>query len=73
MSILAAYSRPGSNSEILKVLILSVTFIHASAVVYIFNISIYLILLQVNLLASSDYDKEYLCKEKRVQSCSMGG
>ncbi|XP_017230604.1 protein DWD HYPERSENSITIVE TO UV-B 1 isoform X2 [Daucus carota subsp. sativus] len=45
MSILAAYSRPGSNSEILK----------------------------VNLLASSDYDKEYLCKEKRVQSCSMGG
>lgn len=45
MSILAAYSRPGSNSEILK----------------------------VNLLASSDYDKEYLCKENRSQFCSMGG
>ncbi|KAK1395108.1 LRRcap domain-containing protein [Heracleum sosnowskyi] len=45
MSILAAYSRPGSNSEILK----------------------------VNLLASRDYDKEYLSKENRSLFCSMGG
>lgn len=45
MSILAAYLRPGSNSEIVK----------------------------VNLLASSDYDKEQSYNENGSQFCSMGG
>lgn len=75
MSVLAAYIRPSSNSEIVKVQFTALTsrFLTLSLLFHLGALYSFMDMMQVNLLASTDQDKGHLYTRHSHPLCSSGG